>query len=163
MSSHPGVDQPFAQEPRTRDRIRAVGENVRKPQRLVEPVGCRHRLNRIEDDLAVADLLRFIEDVGDKSLADAAATGRRTDEESFDFAASISHFAKGDAADRHVIVERQKQCAAWWRVGTRKVAEFLLEVLESEVEAELGLVFAEELADEGDFVGDEGRADDWLH
>src|SRR5690606_183257 len=121
------------------------------------------RLDCIENSLAVTDPFGFVENTGDKHSADSLVAGGWANVETFYLTAISSGSTKGDATNRIVDIEGQEQGTPWWRRGTGKALEFLLEVLEAEVEAELSRVFAEELADERDFVRHKGRADELLH
>jgi hypothetical protein len=127
-----------------------IGGSLVEAQFAVELDGDAHRRQRVEQDLAVADLTGSADRRQRQVAADAEAAERGIDIEPLEFADALGQRPDADAAGAAFFTicldHGIEQAALGRRVAPGQRRHFLVEVLVAQVDTEPGRIVAEELA-----------------
>lgn len=159
LSPHPSP-QNEPQVARARNRIVVVRLTSRKPKRRIKPLRRRHLRQRIQQHFPITRRPRERDRAFRQLPAKALSAPRGPHVQTLHFTAAGLQGTDADAAQCLFPVRRQQQRAAWRRVGAWERRKFFLKALEAEVDAEPGLVLAEEMAGGGDAEGECGSVVD---
>ena len=113
---------------------------------FVESDGRLHPRQSVEPHDAIVELTSEVDHVNRQLSSDAMPAERRADVEALHLTDVAFEFAKGNATGEFDSVLCQKQRALWRRVLAGKGSEFLREILETEIDADVRGVLLEEPA-----------------
>src|SRR5262249_44382784 len=115
-----------------------------EPHREVQALGFLHEGQGVQQQTAIAELLRGRDDAFHQHAAEAASARGRNHIETLDLADFLGEPPYADASDVLAGVLGQDEGSARRSVFAREVLQLLLEVLEREVDVESRGVFAHE-------------------
>src|SRR6266567_71949 len=127
-------------------RIVAVSPAVFEAQRTIQCNRLFHRSERVQSQCPVPRLPRLVDDGGCQFSAETLQAKRAAHIEPFHFANAFPDFAQRDAPRGAGGGQRDQQTSIGRSVPARQLRQFLLEILEAQVDADGLLVFHKQFA-----------------